>query len=248
MTPGAAWGPPPPRPRLSSDAVHVWRARCDLARPRLGDLERTLGADERRRAERFRFDRDRERFIIARGLLRVVLGLYLELDPAAVRFFYRPHGRPEIAAECGPDALRFNASHSHELDLLALTAGRAIGVDVEYVRHDMDHESIARDFFARAEVTALAALPGAARAEAFFACWTRKEAYVKARGEGLSLPLDEFHVSLAPGEPAALLGVAGDPEAAARWSLRQLDPGPGYTAALAVEGPISQMSFWQWPA
>jgi 4'-phosphopantetheinyl transferase len=133
------------------------------------------------------------------------------------------------------------------LALYALTRGRALGVDVEYVRDDLAGQEIAERFFSRQEVRALSALPADARTRAFFNCWTRKEAYIKARGEGLSLPLDQFDVSLTPGEPAALLGTRPDPQEAARWLLRELAPARGYVAALAVEGRGWRLRQWRWP-
>lgn len=244
---GADWLPPPRDPRLAEGEVHVWHATKADAAPWRTGLYQALDADERARAARYRFEVDRERYIIGRGLLRVVLGRYLGERPAAVRFAYSKHGKPELCGVRSGEALCFNASHSREVDLIAVTRGRPIGVDVEYVRRDLDYERIARDFFSAREREALAALPEAARAEAFFACWTRKEAYVKALGEGLSIPLDEFDVSLDPGEPAALLRVAGRPEEAFSWTMRALDPGPGYMGALVARGPVSGLRLWRWP-
>jgi 4'-phosphopantetheinyl transferase len=208
----------------------------------------TLDSAELRRAKRYRFERDRRRFIAARGLLREVLSRYVGVEPGQLCFCYGPQGKPQLVEERGADALRFNVSHAHELALLAVTRGREIGVDLEYVRPDLADIGIVERFFSPRETAALRLLPAAEQSEAFFNCWTRKEAYVKARGGGLSVPLDQFDVSLGPDEPAALLRTRGDAQEASRWSLRRLEPGPGYVGALAVEGHGWSLNCWQWEA
>ncbi len=247
MSPLPSWCPPPENLTLGNDEVHVWRAFLDLPASQVQSLQQTLVAEELRRAERYYFQKDREHFIVARGLLRAILGRYLRIEPSQLRFCYGPHGKPELAGQTGGEALRFNVSHSHGLALYALTRDRKIGVDLERIRPDLADEKIAERFFSPREVAVLRALPTNMQPEAFFACWTRKEAYLKARGEGLALCLDQFDVSLAPGEPAALLSTNGDPQEVSRWSLQELDPGPGYVAALAVEGHAWQLKCWQWP-
>jgi 4'-phosphopantetheinyl transferase len=156
------------------------------------------------------------------------------LAPEAVRFRYGPRGKPMLDAEDG--LLRFNLSHSGDLALVAVSLGRDIGVDVERVRPDRDLERIATRFFSAAEVAALLALPRAERAGAFYRCWTRKEAYIKALGDGLAIPLDSFDVAFAPGATAALLASRLDSAEARRWSMAALEPGPGYAGAMVVEG------------
>jgi 4'-phosphopantetheinyl transferase len=230
---------------LSGDEVHVWLASLDLEASRVKSLWRTLSADERERGLRFHFQRDREHFIVARGLLRVILGRYLNMKPSQIRFSYNRYGKPFLAGE-GGGALRFNVSHSHRLALYAMTSGREIGIDLEHIRRVLDINEIAERFFSPREVAMLLALPEPLWSEAFFNCWTRKEAYIKAKGEGLSLPLDQFDVSLAPGEPAALLYTSDDSQEASRWSLQELAPSPGYVAALVVEGHDWQLKCWQW--
>lgn len=241
------WSAPPPTVVAAEAEVHVWRASLDLPPPRVRALLASLAHDERDRAERFHFQVHRDRFIAGRGLLRAILARYLGRTPDQLRFSYSPHGKPAVAANTGAGDLRFNVSHSDGLALYAITRGREIGVDVECLRPDFVSEEIARRFFSPREVAAVQALPAVERHEAFFACWTRKEAYIKARGEGLSMPLERFDVSLAPGEPAALLSTLDEPAAAARWSLWALDPGPGYAAALAAEGHGWRLRCWQWP-
>ena len=231
---------------LDGDEVHVWRAASDATEGRLEELSQSLGADERARAERFAFRRDRDRFIVRRGLLRAILGRYLSVDPARLQFDYGASGKPALARRWGGMQLRFNVSHSAGLVLYAMTRGREVGVDLEQIRPAVAHERVAEHFFSPREVAALRALPVQTQPEAFFACWTRKEAYVKAKGDGLPLGLDRFEVSLVPGEPAALLRTAGDAGEASRWWLQALAPGRGYAAALAVEGHASRLTCRPW--
>ncbi len=166
-----------------------------------------------------------------------------------MRFTYSNYGKPLVANEDNGNDLRFNLTHSHGLALLAVTRGRDIGIDVEYLRDmERDGELLAERFFSPRETAALRSLPPELRREAFFHCWTRKEAYIKANGKGLSLPLDEFDVSLHPGEQAALLATQHDPDDARRWSMRSLLPADGYIAALTVEGPSWRLWCGDWIA
>jgi 4'-phosphopantetheinyl transferase len=230
---------------LPRHEVHVWRAPLDQPQSLTAFLA-TLAPDEQERAARFRFQKDREHFIAARGLLRALLSRYLNVRPDDLAFGYSAHGKPFLVSEQGGE-VRFNVSHSHGLALFAFAQRRALGIDLEYMRPEVAEEQIAERFFSSCEVTALRALPAGQQTEAFFNCWTRKEAYIKARGEGLSLPLDQFDVSLAPGEPAALLHTAMAADEASRWSMIELAAGAGYKAALVVEGGGWQLRCWQWP-
>ena len=240
------WLGAPERPLFEGGEVHVWRAELNVDGPALRELRETLSADERVRASRFCFERDRVHFVAARGRLREILGRYVGEAPRRLRFSYDRYGKPSLAGEAGEGRrLRFNVSHSHGVALYALTEGRAVGVDVEFVREDFASLEIAERFFSRREVEALRSLEPCERASAFFACWTRKEAYIKARGEGLSHPLHLFTVSLAPGQPAALLCTEDAAQAAARWSLVELVPGEGYRAALAVRGAAPSVRCWR---
>jgi len=243
------WESPPENPMLGADDVHVWAAALDIPEADAALLWQTLSADERARALRFRFDRDRRHYLASRGFLRYLLAQYLGSRPADLQFSYSSYGKPALQ-DGGP---AFNISHSHGLALLAVSRDRAVGVDVEFCRADANARypiaslEIARQFFSLAEVEALCRLPPEAQVEAFFSCWTRKEAFVKALGEGLSYPLKDFDVSLAPGEPAALLHVRSDPATIHRWQLIDLAPAPGYVAALAVAGQPVRVSAWRWP-
>lgn len=243
----SSWHAPPVTLTLADDEVHVWRVSLDLPASQVQQLRPVLAADERGRAERFRFQKDRDHFIIARGVLRLILGRYLNRDPEQLVFHYNSYGKPALLPAESEETLRFNVSHSHELALYAVSRGREVGIDLEHLRSGVDIDHIAARFFAPGEVSTLRTLPATVRNEAFFRCWTRKEAYIKARGEGLSLPLDQFEVTLIPGQPAALLSTPGDPRAASRWSLQDLTPAPGYVAALAAEGCGWQLTCWRYP-
>jgi 4'-phosphopantetheinyl transferase len=240
------WNDPTQWPQLRADEAHVWRASLDQTPADVERFSQHLSEDEMARAARFRFPQHRDHFIVARGLLRLIIGRYLQVAPTSLVFSYSPYGKPELAGDFENGDLCFNLSHSHELVLYALTRRRAVGVDVERLRPDVVGEGIAERFFSTTEVKALRALPELSQVEAFFNCWTRKEAYIKAIGEGLSHPLDQFDVSLAPGEPAALLGTRGAPQEIERWSLFDLAPGAGYAAALVVEGRDLEVKYWHY--
>lgn len=241
------WSPPAPDLELPRDAVYVWRTATEVPDRRVAALHGVLAPGERARARRFRFERDRRRFTVARGVLRRLLGRYLRVEPAAVEFRYGVHGKPSLPEGADGPGVRFNLSHSRGLALHAFALGREVGVDVERLRPDTDVARAARRFLSPAEADALMGLAPGRRREAFFECWTRKEAFVKARGEGVVLGLRRFDVSLRPGEPAALLRFEGDPAEPARWSLCALDPGEGYKAALAVEGGGWELRCWDYP-
>ncbi len=225
--------------------MHVWRATLDPSPLQIDSFQRTLARDEQARAERFYFHRDRGRYIAARGVLRAILGRYLNKAPESLSFCYSSHGKPALVPESGGDAIRFNISHSDGVALYAVTRGPEVGIDLELIRCGLEIEEIAGRFFSRLEIDTLRALPAHLRRCAFFLCWTRKEAYIKARGEGLSLPLDQFDVSLIPGEPATLMSTRPDSDEALRWSLQDLHMDAGYVAALAVEGHTRSVAYWQ---
>jgi 4'-phosphopantetheinyl transferase len=243
--PTLSWDPPPSNIVAATDEVHVWRVA--LNESHAAELRPLLSSDECARADRFHFARDCHRFIVARGMLRKILGAYLKKEPGHLSFSYSPYGKPALADERDAGELSFNLSHANELALIAVTRGRGVGVDIEFIRPEFASEEIAERFFSTHEVAALRALPKSIQSEAFFNCWTRKEAYIKAIGEGMSMPLDQFQVSLAPGSRAELLGNLRDANEVSRWSLQELAPGPGYAAAIAVEGKDWQLRCWQHP-
>jgi 4'-phosphopantetheinyl transferase len=232
---------------LPAGEVHLWSVPLDPPADRVEALRRHLSADEQDRASRFRFDRHRRQYVVGRGALRALLGAYLGIRPELVRFTYGPRGKPflelipsplsPIPGERGQDAgaLFFNLSNSHELALVGFMLGREIGVDVEHLKPMPDCEKISERFFSESERKVLRELPAERKEEAFFNCWTRKEAYLKAVGEGLAAPLDSFDVTLAPGEPPRMLTLRGDAAAASRWWFQHYEIAPDYIGALAVE-------------
>ncbi len=217
---------------LSADEVRVVTAGLDAPAVTRARLLETLSADERQRAERFVFDVHRRRFIAARGLLREQIGALLGAAPGSLRFQYGAAGKPSLAWP--QTALRFNLSHSDDHAVLAFSKDFELGVDIEKARNDIDHRAISARFFSPAEIEALERAPVERRSRAFFEIWTRKEAFVKARGGGLTIALDSFDVSL--GEPARLLRIAGEPEAGNVGRLETLPAPDGYCAAIAILG------------
>jgi 4'-phosphopantetheinyl transferase len=246
VTEPEAWAQPPSAWPLGLDEVHVWLAAPDELEDFAGDLATILSPDERERADRHRASTGRARFVVERAILRLLLSSYLGPLPGVPRLAYGAHGKPALAAGASDGTLKFNLSHSHDRALYAFARAREIGVDVEQVRDLPDAERIAARFFSPREQAALRAIPRIERTEAFFRCWTRKEAYVKAVGGGISLSLSSFDVSVAPDEPARLLAVAGQPDATERWTLRDLPPLAGYASALAVEGRGWDLRCWRW--
>ncbi|HVG20211.1 MAG TPA: 4'-phosphopantetheinyl transferase superfamily protein [Blastocatellia bacterium] len=230
------------------DEVHVWLLALDQSPPHVESLKAILSADERDRAGRFHFQKDHDHYVVARGTVRIILGRYLGMGADRLRFSYTYYGKPALEKEFGGESLRFNLSHSHGLALLAVTRDRELGVDIERIRAGISDEGIAERFFSDKEVRMLRGLPRELQDQAFFNCWTRKEAYIKARGEGLSMPLAVFDVSLIPGEPAALLETRLDPLESARWSLRELTAAPDFAAAIVVEGNDWDLICWRWQA
>jgi 4'-phosphopantetheinyl transferase len=233
---------------LGPGEIHVWSVRLDPPAEQVERLGRCLSSDEWERANRFRFDKHRRQYVVGRGALRTLLASYLGTRPELVKFSYGPRGKPFLDPSLAKDGLQFNLSNSDELALVGFVLGREIGVDVEYLRKMPDCEQISERFFSESERTVLRSIPFPAKEEAFFNCWTRKEAYIKAVGEGLSMPLDRFDVAFAPGEPARLLATRGDEAEAARWSMLELHPAPGYVGALAVEGDGWRPVLFDWDA
>jgi len=221
---------------LSKNEVHVWRIDLETVSVAEERWRTLLSPDERGRAERFRFPQHRQYFTATRALLRTLLGAYLSANSGELVFRYTAREKPFLSAGFSGDRIEFNVSHSGGVALMAFAQGRALGVDVEQVREQADHEAIARRFFSENEQHQLAAVGAPERHLAFFRCWTRKEAYIKATGDGLSLPLQDFDVSVDAASGNALLSTRPDPKEALRWSLRDLAAGDGYVAALCVEG------------
>lgn len=233
---------PKPVP-IHRDEIHIWYTRLDVPETQVKKWQLYLSPDELQRAHRFHFIKDQHHFIVGRGVLRKLLGNYLNKHPYELRFEYNKYGKPFVDYEIEGDKLHFNLSHSHELCIYALTLKHHLGIDIEFVREDFSDLEIAERFFAPEEVKVLNSLPVTDQKKAFFLCWTRKEAFIKAKGKGLSIPLDQFNVSLVPGQPARLLKTRYDRLDVDRWSLFNIDLFPEYAAAVAVEGQNLQIKY-----
>jgi 4'-phosphopantetheinyl transferase len=233
------WSPPPRVLDLCEREVHVWRASLECAPELARQLESTLSDDETNRAAQLHFVRDRGFFIAARGILRELAGAYLKCAPSELRFQYGPEGKPSVVSKNSDSQLRFNLSRTQGTALYTFACGRDVGIDVEAIRPDVATEAIAERFFTPRETAELRALPMELQAQGFFNCWTRKEAYIKARGQGLQIPLDSFDVALRPGAPAQFVqGVDS------RWNLFAFSPGPNYVAALVFDGAPCEVLFF----
>jgi 4'-phosphopantetheinyl transferase len=232
-------------PNLSADDVHIWQIALSGDPRSIHGLRSSLSQDEIQRADRFHFDRHRESFIIAHAAVRQILARYVNVAPLRLAFLNGEQGKPELVAECGGGHLRFNLSHSGSFALLAVAEGLTLGVDIERVNAEFAGEEIAERFFSSHEVVTLRAVAADAKADAFFSCWTRKEAFIKALGGGLSIPLDSFEVAFGPGVPPALLRVPATAEAKL-WSLYDIPAPQGYKAALVIEGKNHRLRQLRW--
>jgi 4'-phosphopantetheinyl transferase len=221
------------------DDIHVWQVGLDRDVDEIARMESTLSEDERARADRFHFRNDRNRFVVARGFLRTLLGEYLQKPAASLEFSYGNHGKPALAGQAASSVgLSFNLSHSAGMAVYAIARNRNLGIDVEHIRPESAGETIATRYFSAREVGELRSLPPQEKVQAFFDCWTRKEAYLKATGMGLQIPLDSFAVSLAPEQPVQFLeGV--DPH----WHLAACNPAAGYAAAIVYDGGLTSIHY-----
>jgi 4'-phosphopantetheinyl transferase len=233
-----------PSVMLPEGEVHLWRVDLNGLRKEDTRWQSLLSVDEAERALRFHFAVDRQRYAISRGVLRSILASYLHSDSRSIAFSYSQRGKPLLSGPHPENAITFNISHSGEVILLAFTRNIDIGVDVEQIERKSDLDAVARRFFSVREQEQLFALPAAERSEAFFRCWTRKEAYIKATGDGLSLPLSQFDVSIAPNNQDALVATRPDALEAGRWSMREVPAGTGYVAALCVRGRGWKLKDW----
>jgi 4'-phosphopantetheinyl transferase len=226
-------------PFLEADEVHVWRVALDQENPR--DLAGLLSSAERATAARFMFTRDQDRYIVSHAALRSILARYLRAKPSMLCFTQGPQEKPRLAGVTG---VSFNLAHSGDRALIGVAFGREVGIDVEQFRDADDLEALAASCFAGSELAAWRGLPTAARKSAFFLTWTRKEAYLKARGDGLARPLDSFDVTVGADSSPRLLRDAQDPAATAGWTFFDLDAGPGYAATVAIAGREARVLCW----
>lgn len=228
---------------MASGRADVWYADLGAHNERLPEYRSLLGSEEIQRADKFHFEKDRARFIVSHGILRLLLSDYLKVSPAGIAYHYSAYGKPTLPAQ-----IAFNMSHSGERGIFAFTipASDRIGVDIEQARPIDDAEKIVQRFFSPAEVAEFRALPTDESTACFYRAWTRKEAFIKALGDGLSYPLQAFDVSIKAAEPARLLRVRSDPHAVEKWTLADVSREPDYIAALAVENrnvTINMLSF-----
>ncbi len=240
------WRLPPNTLDLQPHQVDVWCAHLNIPNDSLKSLETTLSADEAERAAHFHFPADRDRFIASHGFLRDVLARYLHCEPRQLIFSIGTYGKPALFANSSQKKIEFNLSHSRDYALVAVTWEHKVGIDVEWARQGISSQVIARQYFSKSEVAELVALPSEKWQAGFFNCWTRKEAYIKAQGQGLSLPLESFDVSLTPNEPAILRATRPDQEEAARWTLLSLEIDPRYSSAVAVDAKSVEFRLWDW--
>jgi len=241
------WNTPPAYFELSNKDVHIWQAALDSPGNRVQEFREKLSLDERAKAERLRFERDRNRFIVRFGILRTILGFYTGTEPNEIRFCYGNRGKPRLCDAFGRAGIHFNVSHSEGLALYVFTRDHEVGVDIERIRDIPEMEEIVEQFFSARENAIFRSLPRSKKRQAFFTCWTRKEAFMKVIGEGLFYPLNRFDVSFSPDEPSRLLSIDGDPEKASQWFMLSLKPAVGFIAALAIKGHGWRLHFWQGP-
>jgi 4'-phosphopantetheinyl transferase len=221
---------------LLARRVHVWQISLNSLQGSLDESREILSVDEKRRARRFRFERDRQKFTLTHWAVRLILGKYMDCDPRHLTFELGAKGKPQIRRSENLSGLHFNLSHSGDFAVLALTSRLSLGIDVEAVTSAFATEEIANSFFSPDEVSCLMALPLERRAEGFFCCWTRKEAYIKAKGGGLYIPLDSFSVTVHPDKRPMLLRAVNGVNEINRWSFYNLRIHPAYRAALVAEG------------
>jgi len=240
------WPSPPAKIDLPPAEVHLWAAALDPPEEFLGRCETLLSPDERQRAARFRMGPLRTRYIAARGILRILLGRYFQADAAEFSLAYQPHGKPELGPPWNDRGMEFNVSHSGDLAVYAFARGCPIGVDVEAIRAMPNAAGLLKRFFSAGEMAQWEETPPELQEVVFFQGWTRKEAWLKAVGSGLTFPLDQFCVTM--DGPARVLSIHGDTAAAARWSMESCQPCRSYVAAAAWQGEAGAVRHWRFDA
>ena len=240
-----------PERELAAGDVHVWSLPLDIGQSSLASVTELLSPDEKKRADRFRFEVHRNRFVAGRGLLRVILARYCDVSPERLRFIYGPNGKPELTPGEGArrtgDALHFNLAHSEGVGVLAVTQTGPVGVDLEQVRRLLEFKALVGQFFSAREAAEFSRLPWEQQPAAFFNLWTRKEALLKATGEGIAHSLNRVEVSFLPGEPARVLSLPAEQWAGCEWSLVDLAISPSYAGALALPVRNVLVSHFQIP-
>jgi len=242
--PDISWSHAPSPPAFPTGRVDVWRVCLDEAAT-AGSEVSVLSPDEIARAGRFHFEKDRTHFTRCRSALRHILADYLSIPATEIRFEYLTSGKPQLAAEQNP-RLQFNVSHSANIALIAVGSEHRLGVDIEQIRSDVDTNSLAERFFSVRERAGLQALPDPIRVLGFFACWTRKEAFLKATGDGFSFPLADFSVTTHPDLDSRLEDIKGNTEAGKQWFLADLSVVDGFRATVALERSYSRLETYAW--
>ncbi len=238
------WNEPPSEIILHNNDVHIWKASLNVNSDKITTLKSILSNDEIDKADRFVFGRDQRRFIVARGLLRIILGRYLMVKPKKIKFIYNDYGKPALSYKFHKRKLHFNISHSNELVVFAITNKGRIGIDIENVHSMKDIEQIIERFFSIEEQEEFKTLPKYCQEQVFFKCWTRKEAFIKACGQGLTLPLNKFTVSVIPSEPARLKYIDNEIDKVDSWTMKEVIPIAGYVGTVVVEGNSYIFHFW----
>ncbi|QMU66418.1 MAG: 4'-phosphopantetheinyl transferase superfamily protein [Flavobacteriaceae bacterium] len=237
------WSTPLKQTSLQRNQIHVWKATLDVSENKHHVFWSYLSDDEKQRANTFYFKKDRDYFITARGILRELIGQYLNKKAIDIEFGYHTHGKPFMRNDA---ELEFNISHSKNMALYGFVKKDEIGVDIEFVDQKIEAMQIARHFFSSYEITALGDLPQQHKASGFFNCWTRKEAFIKALGTGLSFPLDQFAVSLAPEKKATLVHTMWDTDEAQKWNLFHVNPQSYFTGAVAIKGKVNEIRHFKY--
>jgi 4'-phosphopantetheinyl transferase len=240
------WECAPRTPALQDEIVHIWCASLDLPPKDISQNHTLLSADEKRRAENFFFIKDRNGFIAARGILRNILSRYLTVDPAAITFSYSPSGKPFLTDSSNHEGLSFNLSHSHRMALYAVTLSRGVGVDLEHIRQDFEWNDIARIFLSPEEMSHLQKTPKNIRFKKFYTYWSRKEAFLKSIGTGLTIDPKNITVLRQSGLSGWIMLTNTFTGPHRQWSLLDLNLGPDYAASLAVEGKGAGLQYWKW--
>ena len=232
--------------RIDIDEIHIWNATLIRDESVIENVSKTISKKEQNKAARFHFGEDQERFILSHGFLRIIISSYLNQEPDNFQFSFSKYGKPSLKNNQGDEILSFNISHSADKAIFAITRNRMIGIDIERIVEGFPCEEIAERFFSPKENEELLKIePGNLRELAFFTTWTRKEAYIKALGDGLSMPLDQFDVSVSPHEPAKLIANRRDPKEVSRWTLMDLKTSPGFVSTLAAQGSDLRISYWE---
>jgi 4'-phosphopantetheinyl transferase len=230
-------------PHLTLNQVHIWKVDVLSHAERRMDYTSLLSKDELERANKFRFEKDRLTYITARGVLREMISKYIDKRPSEITFLYNAQSKPYIISDID---LEFNVSHSGHMILLAFTISHPLGVDIEYNKREIELPMIARSFFAQSETDDLLSLSQNEQLSAFYNCWTRKEAFIKAKGGGLSIPLDQFEVSLLPKDRPELKVIRWDQEDVQNWRMQSLRYGTDYTGAVIVHNPAAEFQYFDW--